>query len=90
MSPGEDGKSAKAITKAVERTFEVAANFNLTNIRHPTNPNLKAEEMLPVFPDFENWPNRYRLAVYDSDPIRHSSFKDKVSVCDGESKFELN
>jgi hypothetical protein len=27
-------------------------------------------EILPVFPDFEFWPNVYTLAAFDEDPCR--------------------
>lgn len=36
---------------------------------HPTNPTLRAVEILPVFPDFTLWPNMYTEVVFDSDPV---------------------
>ncbi|KAJ3329450.1 Heat shock 70 kDa protein 1-like [Blyttiomyces sp. JEL0837] len=72
-----DVSDAGALIKAIEHTFDVAANSNLSTVRHPKNPNLQAKELLPVFPDYENWPNRYRLAVYDGDPIISSTVRNK-------------
>jgi hypothetical protein len=41
--------------KAIEETFEFAQNPPV----HPTRPDLKAEQILPVFPNEESWPNKY-------------------------------
>jgi len=35
---------------------------------HPSNPELKAVEITPVFPDEELWPNSYLCLVFDRDP----------------------
>ncbi|KAI9355361.1 RNA polymerase II-associated [Zopfochytrium polystomum] len=83
--PMKEAKSVSSILKAIDHTFEVAARFDLTNIRHPTNPSLKAKEMLPLYPDFEHWPNRYRLAVFDADPLRQSTLREK-----GQNEDELS
>ncbi|KAJ3191645.1 hypothetical protein HK101_007528, partial [Irineochytrium annulatum] len=64
---------ADALLKTIENTFDVAARTqlpsNLSSLRHPTNPKLRCTEVLQVFPDFENWANRYYLTVYDADPL---------------------
>jgi len=51
--------------RAVEDTFEAAKRVPV----HPTNPALRVTEILPVFPDFDLWPNAYTEVVFDSDPI---------------------
>ncbi|KAJ3109322.1 RNA polymerase-associated factor [Phlyctochytrium planicorne] len=63
--------------KTVEHTFDVAAKANVSTLKHPTNPNLTVKEILPVFPDFENWANRYRLVMYDGDPIHVEKAKEE-------------
>lgn len=52
----------------VEHTFTAAAKVQLSDLKHPAG--LKATEILPVFPDFEFWPNVYTLAAFDEDPCR--------------------
>lgn len=51
--------------RAVEDTFE-AAKLPPT---HPTNPNARPVEILPIFPDFTLWPNTYTEVVFDADPL---------------------
>jgi RNA polymerase II-associated factor 1 len=58
----EDGRAR------VEHTFNAAAKVQLSDLKHPAG--LKATEILPVFPDFEFWPNVYTLAAFDEDPCR--------------------
>ena len=53
----------------IEHSFVAAARANISTIKHPTNPDLTATEMFPVFPDFEFWPNSYSLVSFDADPV---------------------
>ena len=55
--------------EAIEESFVKAAKVNLATLKHPSDPNLTAMEMVPIFPDFEFWPNEYTLASYDEDPL---------------------
>jgi RNA polymerase II-associated factor 1 len=71
-------KPKEIIIKTIENTFEAVTKANLSNVKHPTNANLTAVELLPVFPDFENWPSKYQLVVFDGDPI--GSKQDKVTA----------
>jgi RNA polymerase II-associated factor 1 len=50
--------------EAILYTFEAAKALPV----HPTNPELTPTEILPVFPDFELWPNIYSQIVFDRDP----------------------
>ena len=50
--------------RAIERTFELAEQ----RPAHPTDKNLTAVEMLPVYPDFELWQNSYTQCAFDADP----------------------
>lgn len=52
----------------VEHTFNAAQKVSLSDLKHPAG--LQATEILPVFPDFEFWPNVYTLASFDEDPCR--------------------
>jgi RNA polymerase II-associated factor 1 len=61
--------------KIIEHSFLAASKVNLLNLRHPTKPNVKAAEIIPVFPDFENWPNVYALSSFDEDPTNKTSNK---------------
>ncbi|KAI8612105.1 RNA polymerase II-associated [Chytriomyces sp. MP71] len=58
-----------AVVKAIEQTFETAAQARVGTLKHPNKPNVHAKELLPVFPDFEHWPFEYLSVVFDSDPI---------------------
>eukprot|EP00884_Botryococcus_braunii_P005903 jgi/Botrbrau1/15313/Bobra.0319s0003.1 len=49
---------------AIEATFDAASKPPV----HQSNPNLTAEEILPVMPDFERWANNYVLITFDNDP----------------------
>ncbi|KAG0344129.1 hypothetical protein BG004_004716 [Podila humilis] len=65
---------------AIERTFErfapkdstisstQAEDEFLSSLRHPTNPNMKAVESIPIYPDFAIWGNAYTLVTFDVDP----------------------
>ncbi|KAF9582012.1 hypothetical protein BGW38_000774 [Lunasporangiospora selenospora] len=40
----------------------------LAGLRHPTKPDVKAVETLPIYPDFGIWGNAYVLVTFDVDP----------------------
>lgn len=40
----------------------------LNSLKHPTKPDLKAVESIPVYPDFSIWGNAYTLVTFDVDP----------------------
>lgn len=40
----------------------------LSSLKHPTKPDLKAVESIPVYPDFSIWGNAYTLVTFDVDP----------------------
>ena len=65
LSPEEIIEQGRA---RVENTFTAAAKVQLSDLKHPAG--LKATEILPVFPDFEFWPNVYTLAAFDEDPCK--------------------
>ncbi|KAI8915762.1 RNA polymerase II-associated [Gorgonomyces haynaldii] len=54
--------------KSIEDSFIKSKKVALDSLKHPTNPELKAVEIVPIFPDFGNWGNEYLLAAYDEDP----------------------
>lgn len=66
--------------KAINQTFTAAAKASLSSLKHPTNPDLKPLEIIPIFPDFENWPNQYYLASYPSDPTNRASSAQQAAV----------
>ncbi|KAF9301668.1 RNA polymerase-associated factor [Mortierella antarctica] len=65
---------------AIEKTFErflkksdkgsspVSEDDFLSSLKHPTKPDLKAIESIPVYPDFSIWGNSYTLVTFDVDP----------------------
>lgn len=65
---------------AIENTFErflkksdkgsspVSEDEFLNSLKHPTKPDLKAVESIPVYPDFSIWGNSYTLVTFDVDP----------------------
>ncbi|KAG0087387.1 hypothetical protein BGZ93_010993 [Podila epicladia] len=65
---------------AIEKTFErflkksdkgsspVSEDDFLSSLKHPTKPDLKAVESIPVYPDFSIWGNSYTLVTFDVDP----------------------
>ncbi|KAG0326792.1 hypothetical protein BGZ99_008995 [Dissophora globulifera] len=57
----KEGSSGRSSSQFSEEKF-------LAGLRHPTNPDLKAVESLPVFPDFSIWGNAYTLVTFDVDP----------------------
>ncbi|KAF8936785.1 RNA polymerase II-associated [Dissophora ornata] len=71
-------KSREGQVAAIENTFERFLKKSsgrssseeefLAGLRHPTKPELKAVESLPVFPDFSIWGNAYTLVTFGSDP----------------------
>lgn len=51
--------------KAIEKTFDESK----TNIiKHYSKPNVTAVEVLPLFPDFQNWKYPCAQVIFDSDP----------------------
>lgn len=54
----------------IDKSFEFA-KISGRNLKHPTNPNLKPKEILPIFPDFEYIANQanYFLGIYAEDPL---------------------
>ncbi|KAJ3200158.1 RNA polymerase-associated factor, partial [Clydaea vesicula] len=63
--------------KAIENTFNYFKDpqFNIKNIKHPTDKKKKIKEIFPIFPDFSNWPNQYSQVGFDSNPIPNNSNK---------------
>lgn len=61
--------SLESRIRAIEQSFVFANKTSLLSLKHPTNPSITAQEIFPVFPDFEFWPNQYTLASYDMDPM---------------------
>eukprot|EP01114_Cavostelium_apophysatum_P018236 TRINITY_DN5601_c0_g1_i1.p1 TRINITY_DN5601_c0_g1~~TRINITY_DN5601_c0_g1_i1.p1 ORF type:complete len:419 (+),score=94.45 TRINITY_DN5601_c0_g1_i1:78-1334(+) len=63
---------------AIEQTFEACR----LPPKHPLNPNLTAVEVLPVFPDFDLWPNIYSQVVLEkekvTDPERERQKNDAI------------
>jgi RNA polymerase II-associated factor 1 len=64
-SPTIQHKSPDQLADVIEKSFALA---NQAEVKHPTKPSLKAVEMLPVFPDFDIWPNRFAHCVFEDDP----------------------
>ncbi|KAI9330946.1 RNA polymerase II-associated [Obelidium mucronatum] len=58
-----------ALLKAIDRSFVLAATADLKKLKHPTNPNLTATELLPLFPAFQQWPHALWSVVFDGDPV---------------------
>ncbi|KAG0056385.1 hypothetical protein BGZ83_005301 [Gryganskiella cystojenkinii] len=62
-----------AIGKTFERFLKKSPGADpeqefLAGLKHPTKPELKAVESVPVFPDFSIWGNAYTLVTFDVDP----------------------
>lgn len=49
----------------IEKSFEEG---NEENFQHPTNPNLRLESSIPLYPNSQLWENLYSLVIFDSDP----------------------
>ncbi|KAJ3153408.1 hypothetical protein HDU86_005238 [Geranomyces michiganensis] len=66
----------------IKTTFAASKHFTKENMKHPSgNPNIKAVEIMPVFPDFTDaWYDPLVLSVFDTDPL------EKLKV--GELKHE--
>ena len=50
--------------EAIEQTFAALNDpyqQQLSQLIHPTQPHLKAEESLDIYPDFEGWSNTYAI-----------------------------
>eukprot|EP01090_Pellita_catalonica_P014281 TRINITY_DN359_c0_g1_i2.p1 TRINITY_DN359_c0_g1~~TRINITY_DN359_c0_g1_i2.p1 ORF type:complete len:390 (+),score=84.20 TRINITY_DN359_c0_g1_i2:74-1243(+) len=60
----ERALSKEEMIYAIEEGFKKAAEVP----KHPTNPNITAVEVLPLFPDFERWGNTYTEIVFDNNP----------------------
>ena len=52
----------------IDATFTQAADITVADVRHPTNPALRATAVLPVLPDFRCWSNQYVQMQFDLDP----------------------
>ncbi|KXS18655.1 hypothetical protein M427DRAFT_29557 [Gonapodya prolifera JEL478] len=60
----------------VERSFDSVKNTDLSRLRHPTKPELRAVEAYPLVPDFENWAGYFVSCVYqDGDPLGAARMK---------------
>lgn len=57
----------------IKASFVKAKKFTPHNLRHPTNPDLKAVEIFPIFPDFEFWANEYLFASYEQEPAESTA-----------------
>ncbi|KAJ3145629.1 RNA polymerase-associated factor [Geranomyces variabilis] len=55
----------------IKTTFTASKHFTIENMKHPSgNPNIKAVEILPVFPDFTDaWYDPLVLSLFDTDPL---------------------
>lgn len=53
--------------KAIEKGFQEIQDTE-NNIIHPLNPNLKAVEVYPVFPDYDMWSQVFAQCSFDDDP----------------------
>lgn len=51
--------------KAIEKTF---VDSKQPVLRHFSKPNVVAEEVLPLFPDFKNWKYPCAQVIFDADP----------------------
>lgn len=83
-------KTAQDQMRAIERNFEYYLDDNyLGTIKHPTNPDLRIEEVFPVFPDFEMWTQQFTHVVYTEDPGHkdHISSSSKPSEADQEAQL---
>ncbi|KAJ3276802.1 RNA polymerase-associated factor [Terramyces sp. JEL0728] len=54
---------------AIKKTFDKVRNAKVSTLQHPRNKDLKAIEIIPIFPDLENWDDNYCTVTYDEDPI---------------------
>ncbi|KAJ1570106.1 hypothetical protein HK096_000026 [Nowakowskiella sp. JEL0078] len=54
----------------IEKSFSVIGSTMVKEIKHPTDPNIKPLELLPVFPDFLSWGvEGYQVVYSDGDPM---------------------
>ncbi|KAL5009065.1 hypothetical protein ScPMuIL_014646 [Solemya velum] len=58
-------KDRQSQIEAIEKTFNKARE-EIT--RHYSKPNVKPEEVLDVYPDFELWKHPFAQVIFDSDP----------------------
>jgi hypothetical protein len=57
----------------IEKSFQQAIQCKVDTLFHPTKKGMKAKELFPVFPDFDNWSNPYLMCSYDEDPLKKST-----------------
>jgi hypothetical protein len=73
-APPPEG-SREAEVAAIAATFEHVKRQTFHTLRHPAKRSLKAVEIIPVFPDFVMWPNKYDLVTFDGDPLSKDTLK---------------
>ena len=61
-------RSLQEQVDVIDQTFTQAADITVADVRHPTNPALRATAVLPVLPDFRCWSNQYVQMQFDLDP----------------------
>jgi len=71
---GEMNRNTEAQIKAIESSFQAASHPPV----HPSDPSLTPTLILPIFPDFQLWPNLYSKVVFDGDPQPQSTSTGKV------------
>lgn len=57
----------------IEKSFQKARQCKVDTLKHPTKKGMKARELFPIFPDFDNWTNPYLMCSYDEDPLGKST-----------------
>mmetsp|Transcript_11439 Transcript_11439/g.30298 ORF Transcript_11439/g.30298 Transcript_11439/m.30298 type:complete len:329 (-) Transcript_11439:408-1394(-) len=65
---GIGGRSLQQQIDLVEQTFADAAALSAAELKHPNDPTLTCESLLPVMPDFNCWSNTYVQMQFDCDP----------------------
>lgn len=66
---------------AIDKTFTMAGQ--MSQIRHPVNPNLSIKSVQPLLPDFDNWGKDFCQGTFDVDPSSN-----QVGIWDGLSSTE--
>lgn len=61
-----DGDPRETLIRDIERGFAAVRKDPV----HPTKPDLKPIEVVPLMPGFENWANDYVEVVFDYEPLR--------------------
>ncbi|KAI9143956.1 Paf1-domain-containing protein [Paraphysoderma sedebokerense] len=67
IQPHKD-RTREGQIRDIEATFEHAAAKNISTLKHPRKPHLKAVEMMPIFPELTLWPNDYCMIQFDGHP----------------------